>query len=229
MPGKILSIVIGILGTLWLGIAGAAGMWWWDRRDAGAPTWAHVHILFLHWSPPASLKAQRDALAAEIDAANRRARALTAAAANSARDAGLQDVRAQTIIRTRTITLTREVPTYVTAEADRRCIVPVGFVGLYDDAVRAGRLDAAGSAAQPGQAAAGSPSTSITAPVAAAPDNVDADSGLELSQVLTTDLGNIGAAEANAQQVRDLQALYAKLKADQAASRAAATGPPAKH
>ncbi|HEV2679138.1 MAG TPA: hypothetical protein VGV14_01435, partial [Rhodanobacter sp.] len=38
------------------------------------------------------------------------------------------------VVRERGATLTREIPVYVTAQADTRCIVPVGFVRVHDAA-----------------------------------------------------------------------------------------------
>lgn len=67
--------------------------------------------------------------------------------------------------------LIKEVPTYVTPEADRRCDLPLGFVGLHD------------------QAAAGLPQVS-----APAVDLRDAPSGIPLSAAAGVIVGNYGVA-----------------------------------
>ena len=59
--GKLIGGIVGIVGALWLGIAGAGLMFWWDHRPAGDPAWAHVDFLWMHWRAPDSLAAQRDA------------------------------------------------------------------------------------------------------------------------------------------------------------------------
>ena len=59
--GKLITGLVGIIGALWLGLAGAGLMWWWDHRPAGDPAWAHVDFLWVHWRAPNSLAAQRDA------------------------------------------------------------------------------------------------------------------------------------------------------------------------
>lgn len=74
-------------------------------------------------------------------------------------------------IRTITKTLIEKVPVYVTVEADRRVDVPVGFVRLHD------------------QAASGLPGLPDTAGLV-----VDAPSGVPLSAVAGTLVGNYGVA-----------------------------------
>jgi hypothetical protein len=69
-------------------------------------------------------------------------------------------------IRTRTVTLIQKVPTYVTPASDAQCIVPVGFLRLYN------------------AAAAGVPTP--------AGGPVEAPSGVPLSTVLETDVANLG-------------------------------------
>lgn len=73
-------------------------------------------------------------------------------------------------IQTRTVTLIKEVPTYVTPAADDRCIVPVGFVRLHDAAASASELPAA----------SGGP--------------LDAPSGVDLSAVASVVAENYGTA-----------------------------------
>lgn len=42
------------------------------------------------------------------------------------------------VVRERGVTITKEVPVYVTKEADAHCTVPAGFVSLHDAAARGG-------------------------------------------------------------------------------------------
>jgi hypothetical protein len=101
----------------------------------------------------------------------RQQRALKAAVARVAKiDASAAPEKTRAVIQWRTRYLTKEVPVYVTPEADRRCIVSRGFVRLYN------------------AAASGLPAV---AGAAGGPD--DADSGLALSAVAETDVANLGA------------------------------------
>lgn len=47
-------------------------------------------------------------------------------------NAAIAEAKAQAAVTARTITLTKEIPVYVTAEAERRACVPVGVVRLLD-------------------------------------------------------------------------------------------------
>lgn len=94
---------------------------------------------------------------------------------------GAAAAKAQIEIRYRTETLIKEVPVYVTVEADRQCVVPVGFVRLHDAA-------AAGSA--------------IPEPAGVADD---APSGVALSAIAATVAGNYGDYQAVSRQLTDLQ------------------------
>lgn len=53
--GKLLRALVGVVGALWLGIAGAGAMWWWDRRPAGVPAY---HLILWTWTAPDSLAAK---------------------------------------------------------------------------------------------------------------------------------------------------------------------------
>jgi hypothetical protein len=94
-------------------------------------------------------------------------------------------------IATRFKTLSQEVPTYVTPKDDSACAINVGAVSVLDAA-------ASGLPALP-DAAGGAD---------------DAPSGLALSTLVRTDVGNDEAAEQNAKQ---LSALQAWVRAQQAA------------
>jgi hypothetical protein len=85
-------------------------------------------------------------------------------------------------VRTAGATIVKEVPRYVTVEADRACVVPVGFVQLHD------------------AAAAGVP------PAAPGAGNPDAPArGLALSAVAETVAGNYTACHETSEQLIALQ------------------------
>lgn len=86
-------------------------------------------------------------------------------------------------VRTVGATIVREVPRYVTVEADRACVVPVGFVQLHD---------AAAAGVSPAAAGVGNPD----APAA----------GLALSAVAETVAGNYTACHETTEQLIALQA-----------------------
>lgn len=115
----------------------------------------------------------------------------TQASAEITQDVGT-DV-AQREVETRVIyrTITERIPTYVTQEANRQCIVPAGFVRVHDAA-------AAGSAAAvpdgPGQPA-------------------DAPSGVALSTVADTIVDNYGACQGIRNVALGWQDWYAQQKA----------------
>ncbi len=85
-------------------------------------------------------------------------------------------------IRIKGDTIVKEIPRYVTPQADASCTVPVGFVRLHDAA--------AGNLLDPG-----------------AGDADAAPSGLALSAVAGTVAGNYTDSHANAAQLTELQAL----------------------
>lgn len=98
-------------------------------------------------------------------------------------DVGQKSATRQVEIRTVTQEIIREVPRYVTVQADANCTVPVGFVRHHD-------LAASGAA----------PSL----PDAAYAPN-DAPSGVALSTVSTTLAENYGSCRADAGRLLDLQ------------------------
>lgn len=115
-------------------------------------------------------------------------RTVKAEGISAAAKAGLD--REKVRIETRTVTLIREVPTYVTPAADARCVVPVGFVRYHD---------AAASEATLPPASGGS---------------LDAPSGVELSAVAATVAGNYGAAFQWRAEAVTWRAWYAEQKAE---------------
>ena len=121
-----------------------------------------------------------------VDERAHQANAAAKAQASAARVAAKQDAKAadlsaevrqatvekQIEYRTITKTLIKEVPKYVTAEADAACVIPVGFVRLHDVAAGSGQA--------------------LFPPAAGGP--VDAPSGLDLSAVSSTVVANYGTA-----------------------------------
>jgi hypothetical protein len=147
--------------------------------------------------------AERQAVAArEIAAARQLARVAQASASISA-SARADNAAALAQIRTLTLKLQQKVPTYVSPQADRRCVVPVGYVRL---------RDAAGAGLDPVAPAAGG--------------SLDADSGLVLSDLAENDIANAAAFNAATEEVRAWRAWYAR-QADLWAKsiRAPAAGP----
>lgn len=96
--------------------------------------------------------------------------------------AAVHEATAQAQIEWRTKTLIQKVPVYVTPEADAKCVVPVGFVLVWNGAIDGVPPTAPG----PGQ-------------------SDDAPSGAALSDVASTAVSDIGTANQNAQQLADLQ------------------------
>lgn len=107
-----------------------------------------------------------------------------------------KDAAAQVEIQWRTRTLHDEVPVYVTAQADRECVVPVGFVRLWNDA------------------SSGVPA----APDAAPGPDAAAASGVVLSDIGRAHVGDAGQYAAIAKKLSDLQDWERQVEAD-AASR----------
>lgn len=95
-----------------------------------------------------------------------------AAAAEITEKLAVKASKAALEIRWRTQTLVEKVPVYVTAEADRDCPVPVGFVRLHN------------------AAASGGPASLPVTPGGP----VDTDSGVPLSAVAATVVANYGTA-----------------------------------
>ncbi|HDR9511835.1 hypothetical protein C5615_36430 [Burkholderia cepacia] len=104
------------------------------------------------------------------------------------RDAARRDVKVVTqyvdrvqVVREKGDTIIKKVPVYVDREADRACVVPVGFVRVHDGAVA--------------NVPVGDPGNADAAP-----------SGVALSAVATTVAGNYTTCHENAEQLIALQA-----------------------
>lgn len=108
------------------------------------------------------------------------------AAAKLSADVGRKAEDRQVAIRGATRTIIREVPVYVTPEADARCVLPVGFLRVHDAATR------------------GAP-VSETLDPAGRPD--DAAAGVDCSAAAAVIAENYGAYRSVAQQLIDLQDL----------------------
>lgn len=108
---------------------------------------------------------------------------MTAASDKVSLDAAVAEAQAQQKIVTNTITITKEIPVYVTAKSDANCILPNGAIKL---------LDAAGLGADPATLSG------------AAGELNDAPSGISLSQAVALLAANLG--NGNAEQLSVLQA-----------------------
>jgi hypothetical protein len=133
---------------------------------------------------------ERAAWSARAAADEARARKIAARQAVAGSAVGAAVAARQAEVRTVTQTLIREVPIYVTAEADARCDVPAGFVRLHDAA-------AAGVSAAPNPT--GRPA--------------DAPSDLALSAVAETVTDNYGACLGAFEQVKGWQGWWAAVSA----------------
>lgn len=134
---------------------------------------------------------ERDLMAAKDSvAASEEARGIEAKYFKLAMDSVQVNDARQAEIQWRTKVLIQRVPKYVTPIADSRCVVPTGFVQLYDAAV-------AGSDLAP----------------AAAGQSFDNDSGIALSRVAETDQYNLGVAKSALTEVQSWRKWYAALAA----------------
>ena len=139
------------------------------------------------------LKAQVAGLQAQLaarDLSDARAQAALLAArqqlAAKAEAAAAVQAAAQIKTETQIQTVIREVPTYVTEKAAAACVVPWGFVRLFDAAASGAALADVRDRIAPGQ-----------------PD--DAASGLGLPEVAALLAGDFGAARQNAGQLEQLE------------------------
>jgi hypothetical protein len=104
---------------------------------------------------------------------------------------------AKATIRYVTRTLIKEVPIYVSQEADARCVVPVGFISVLNHA-------ATGSAPSP------DPSGQPAGPE----QGLDDDSGVELSTVATSVVENYGYTRELEARVTGWQDWYQRVRAN---------------
>lgn len=165
IAGARLNLIIAAVCLAIGGAGGAAAAWKIQDGNIGSLKVAHI-------------EAQQKAVAAAI--------AKERAAAKLSADAGRKAEVHQVQIRNITRTIVREVPTYVTVEADARCVLPVGFLRVHDAATR------------------GAP-VSETLDPAGRPD--DAAAGVDCSAAAAVIAENYGAYRSVAQQLIDLQDL----------------------
>jgi len=151
-PGRALLIVAALIAAL---VASH-----WSGYRAGA---AHE----------VQAQAVRDAEAAG------RVAVIQARSAKISADARERHAADLALIDALSLQLQQKVKTYVTPQADRRCIIPVGYVRL---------RDAAGAGVDPVPGPAGG--------------SLDADSGLVLSDLAANDIANAAAFNAAVQEVR---------------------------
>lgn len=140
----------------------------------------------------AGVKAEKRSEAARLESARKKVAKRDGRARVVTDNVAAKLTKARVEIRYRTKYLVKEVPTYVTPASDDRCTVPLGFVRLHDAAAQGG---------SPGlPAAAGGP--------------LDAPSGVQLSTVLETVVGNYGAAYDWRAEALNWREWYVKQKAE---------------
>lgn len=134
------SNILAMFIVIWAVLAGAYGVWWYDRRPAGVPRPLPIHFLWWHrdLGLPPSLSAraqtatavyQRAVAVAQADTIKKQA--LYAAA--SAR-ADLAERKAQLVISSHTAALRSEIPHVLPPRVDMRFALPVGLLRLHDAA-----------------------------------------------------------------------------------------------
>lgn len=117
------------------------------------------------WHPrialPDGLKVQRDRLQATLDARDKAARTRATLAGGISLQHG--ETLKQNLVQVRTVTRTliEKVPIYVTAEDDRRCVVPAGAISLLNAAIRGDTNLPASTASGLEQAASGVPLSAL--------------------------------------------------------------------
>jgi len=175
---------LGILTTVWRFLAGPVGRWV-VAALAVVALLAGVH----HNGFKEGRETEQAAQAARLerarkDVVRREAKAIEITDTTRA-ELGRERVR----IQTRTVTLIKEVPVYVTPAADGRCVIPVGFVRLHDAAASETRFPAT----------AGGP--------------LDAPAGIDLSAVAAVVTENYGTAYEWRAEAMTWRSWYAKQKA----------------
>jgi hypothetical protein len=189
---KLIGAVVGSVLTLLIVCAGPL-VWWWDRAPKGVPGFDCCWIIHLHHTSLKALDAEDRARVQAWEEAEQKAElhAREVEAKAETINTDLQNQLTTALSRTRTITKTliKEVPNYVTVKADAGCVVPLGFMQLHD-------------AAAAGVDVSGLPGGTSGA--------VNAASGVKLSSVAATVVGNYGTCNATRQQVIGWQSWYAK-------------------
>jgi len=207
-PARIVASTLAIISAFWLFFVGIAYVAWlpagWPNYRVGVPFF-HVTLHLPYAGALGAAKARYRQVLVEDARAAAQAKQASATAVAQAQQVTVQ-VRSElqaklSATRERTRTLIKEVPVYVSARADSRCIVPRGFVQLHDAAARGDLL-----AVLPG----------------AASGPLDTDSGLGLSSVADTVVKNYGQAHDAISEVTAWREWYVKQKAIYEAQRAKA-------
>jgi len=159
----------------------ASGLLWQTARIDGVPLLGgglKADIAALH-----DQIAARDLAKAKAQAAALQLRAALAAKGEAAaRDHAVLQAKTETQIQT----IIREVPRYVPASSDSQCVLPWGFVRLFDAAASGADPDDVRAHVAPGFAD-------------------DAASDVKLSEALALLAANFGAARENASQLEHLE------------------------
>ena len=157
--------MLASLATIWSFAKSPLG-----RFLIGLMAFAAALVAIHHQGFSAGVAKEKASQAKRLEAAKAEIAKRTVKAEGISAEARSSLDRERVRIQTRTITLIREVPTYVTPAADDRCIVPIGFVRYHDAAATEAALPAA------------------------AGGSLDTPSGIELSAVASTVAENYGTA-----------------------------------
>lgn len=178
---KLVSTALGLFGAFWLFFAGIA----FEHRPHG---WPNLAVSLGPFHPvlhlPDGPYARLDALLAAEKAAAVHTQAVEVAQAQISAAASVHEQAAQTVIRTVTRTIIKDVPTYVTAQDDLRYPLSVGFVRVHD------------------AAALGVDVSQIPGPAGRSDDQV---SPVKPSDAAAVIAGNYGEARADAERLTALQ------------------------
>jgi len=168
------------LAKLWGFLKSPPGRWL-----AGLAGVLVIAVLIYQGGVSAGVDRERAANAKLVAAAMARAEKI--AKASEAISKTARDKHAADLARINDLTakLQQKVPIYVTPQADRRCVIPAGYVRL---------RDAAGAGVDPVPPAAGG--------------SVDADSGLVLSDLAANDLVNAAAFNTAIAEVKAWRGWY---------------------
>lgn len=166
------------------------GLWHFLKTPTGryiaAALAVMLALMFIHADGrKAGVRAERAAQAQRDAEAAKRLAKLEADSAKISAAARRDNDAARVRIAALSLELQQKVPTYVSPQADRRCIVPVGYVRL---------RDAAGAGVSPVPGSAG--------------QSLDADSGLVLSDLAANDVTNAAAFRTAVEEVKAWRAWY---------------------
>lgn len=197
---KLISMICGLVGVFWLALFGGMLVYWYDRRPLNFPApfqlkipfhvlWLKTDIPLPAFSLPSSLKAQRDQAITTYNVAEAKSlqKIQSDKVAFSALNAKYEksQTSAQTQIKTRTVTLVREIHDTLTPTIDREFPLPVGLLRTHN-AAAAGCSDISCIPLAPGQSN----------------DSPSAVSASTLGEVVTK---NYGVCLANAETLNELQ------------------------